>query len=67
MTVVCVAVEMVCITQTMVFSNEKIFLTAETFFLVNQKMVEGFATIIFVSQAKVSGTPKMVKNSPTML
>jgi hypothetical protein len=43
---------MVSIPQTIVFSTEKIFLTAETIFLVNHKMFVGFATTVFVSQTK---------------
>ena len=37
----------------MVGANEKIFLTAGTIFLVNQKMVLGFATMVFVAPTRV--------------
>jgi hypothetical protein len=73
-TVVDVVVKTVCITQTMVsipktmvFSNEKIFLTAGTIFLVNQKMVSGFATMVCVSHTKDSDTKTMVCVAPTIV
>ncbi len=54
-TTVPAVVKMVCITQTMlsnpetmVSANEKIFLTAETIFPLNRKMVSGVETLVFV-------------------
>jgi hypothetical protein len=62
-----VVVKIVRIMQAIVFSNEKIFLTAETIFWVNQKMTSGFATMVFVSQTRISDTPKMIRNTPKMV
>jgi hypothetical protein len=41
------------------------FLTGETIFLVNQKMVSGFATIVFVSHTMGFDTRTKVCDAPT--
>ena len=59
--------KMLSIPETIVLSNEKIFLTIGTIFLVNLKMVSGFATMVFVSHTKDSDTRTMVLDTKTMV
>jgi hypothetical protein len=53
--------------QTMVGATEKIFLTTDTIFLVNQQMVSGFATMDVVSHTMLSEMQTMIEASPTMV
>jgi len=57
--------EMLSIPETIVFSNEKIFLTTGTIFPVNQKMVLGFAILVFVPHTKDSDTRTMAPDTKT--
>ena len=51
----------------MFLSNGKTFLIVETVFLATQKIVGGFATVVFVSQAKVEGSETIVEIAPTIV
>jgi hypothetical protein len=63
---VCAMQSMISIPETIVFAYEKIFLSAGTIFLVNQKMVSGFPTTVFISQTKVSDTGTKVEDTKKM-
>ncbi len=74
MTDVPVVVKKVCITQTMlsipgtmICANVKIFLSTQIIFPVNEKMVSGLGTTIFVSQTKDSVTKTMVPETNTIV
>ncbi len=51
---------MVCVTETVVFGNEKMLLAGKTIFRVTKKMVSGFLTVVFVSHTVVPVVPTTV-------